>query len=397
MFSRAYTYGPPSFWGGYKFTLCPTNNYTVDNPKMAWLAPHFDAPTVLYIPDNAADSGSEPNVTTAVGWESEDVWVRQIKDDVGVGEAVKGGQQCYVYVRVHNKGPWPSTGSQIVRLYWAKATTGLSFPPPWNGSNPAQGGTVNSPRPIPPIASGQSKALVFTWPITPNPVDYLGDDHFCLLACIATTESPQFEGFSGTDLNVNVLNLNKVAWRNIHILPVAKLKLRMKLGDVVVSNYTAGDMHAQLAFEVLDGSARPINPPGGMLLITPKGTARERLREDDQVGRPFLEDLGYGVFRVLDITRGMSRLELRPGEILSFGLEYAPDREEKGYAVRAVQFSMEGGSRKPIGGQTFVAGEVEGFTTPQRSHRRRSFWPWVTVSLSLLLLTALLSGGRKNR
>lgn len=40
-----WAYGPPAWWGGYQFTLCPTNNYTDDDPKMAWLAPHFDAPT----------------------------------------------------------------------------------------------------------------------------------------------------------------------------------------------------------------------------------------------------------------------------------------------------------------------------------------------------------------
>ena len=144
-------------------------------------------------------------------------------------------------------------------------------------------------------------------------MDYLGDGHFCLLACIATTESPQFEGFSGTDLNANVRNLNKVAWRNIHILTVPQMMpKKMKLGDVVVSNYTARDMHAQLAFEVLDGSARPINPAGDTLLITPKGAAREKLREDYQVFRPFLEDMGHGVFRVLDIRGGISRSSCAP-------------------------------------------------------------------------------------
>ena len=39
-----WAYGPPAWWGGYQFTLCPTNNYTVDDPKMAWLVPHFGAP-----------------------------------------------------------------------------------------------------------------------------------------------------------------------------------------------------------------------------------------------------------------------------------------------------------------------------------------------------------------
>ena len=40
-----WAYGPPSWWGGYHFTLCPTANYTVDDPKMAWLEPHFEGPS----------------------------------------------------------------------------------------------------------------------------------------------------------------------------------------------------------------------------------------------------------------------------------------------------------------------------------------------------------------
>jgi len=39
-----WAYGPPAWWGGYHFTLCPTANYTVDDPKMAWLEPHFEGP-----------------------------------------------------------------------------------------------------------------------------------------------------------------------------------------------------------------------------------------------------------------------------------------------------------------------------------------------------------------
>jgi endoglucanase len=41
-----WAYGPPSWWGGYHFTLCPTSNYTVDDPKMAWLEPRFEGPSV---------------------------------------------------------------------------------------------------------------------------------------------------------------------------------------------------------------------------------------------------------------------------------------------------------------------------------------------------------------
>lgn len=36
-----WAYGPPSWWSGYHFTLDPTSNYTVDDPKMSWLKPYF--------------------------------------------------------------------------------------------------------------------------------------------------------------------------------------------------------------------------------------------------------------------------------------------------------------------------------------------------------------------
>ena len=45
-----WAYGPPSWWGGYRFTLCPKANYTVDDPKMAWLEPHFEGPSAPAAP-----------------------------------------------------------------------------------------------------------------------------------------------------------------------------------------------------------------------------------------------------------------------------------------------------------------------------------------------------------
>jgi hypothetical protein len=346
---------------------------------------------VLYIHDNNADTGSEPNNTTAVGWESPDVWVRQSADGITVGQAILGGQQSFVYVNITNQGLSPSDENEIVRLYWAKAQTGLSWPKPWDGSIPNQGSKVAPPQPIGPIQPGQTKLILFRWPATPNPVDYGNDGHFCLLAFVTTEATPEFTGFQGPDLNQNVLKLNKVAWRNIHIVPVAKIQM----GDVVVANHTERDMLAQVAFEILDDAAKPIDPAGARLLITPQGAALEKLREH-QVDRPFLEGLGHGTFRVLDIATGIPNLHLRPGEVFSFGLEYVPNQEAKGYAVRATQFSLEGVYRKTIGGQTFVAGDVEGFTMRQERRRKGSWWPWVVASGSLLLLIALLDKGRKE-
>lgn len=336
---------------------------------------------ILYMRDNIADTGAEPNATTTVAWESPDVWVRQIADGITVGQPIMGGQPSVVYVRITNEGkaPYPGDGNDVVRLYWAKAQMGLSWPSPWDGSIPKQGKQIIPPQPIGTILPGQNRLIPFNWTDTPNPVDYPDNDgHFCLLAFVTKATSPEFEGFEGPDLNQNVLRFSNVAWRNIHIVPVAK----MKMGDMIVANYTSRDMLVQIAFEILDAAARPIDPAGARLLITAKGAAFEKLHQH-QPDRPFLEGLGQGTFRVLDIATGIPHLRLRPGEVLPFGLEYVPDQEAKGYAVRAIQFSLEDASRKTIGGQTFVAGEVEGFTTRPERRRRGSCWPWVTVCVSL--------------
>ena len=323
----------------------------------------------LIIHDNLADSGVEPNTTTTVAWESPAVWVRQSADGVPVGEPILGGAPSVVYVSVTNKGtgpynPLPGDQTNVIRLYWAKAGAGLSWPAPWNGSIAKQGGIVAPPQTVGTVLPGQSKAIAINWPATPNPVDYPGGDgHFCLLALVTKPSSSDFEGFLGSDLNQNVLKLSTVAWRNIHIVPVAA----KTLGDLVVSNYTDRHMRAHIAFEILDARAKMVKPADVRLSITPRGVALDKLKTAQSFD-PFLKELGHGTFGILNIAKGIPRLDLRPGEILSFGLGFVSEGKADGYILRATQLAQEGPSLKTIGGQTFVVGNVEGFTV-RRGHR----------------------------
>jgi len=228
-------------------------------------------------------------------------------------------------------------------------------------------------------------------------VDYGGDGHFCLLACIAATESPQFEGFSGTNLNTNVLGMKHVAWRNIHIVPVPKAAGgMMMLGDVVMENGKEREVDARLVFELLDAAGRRTDGAAGTLVARPKGAALDRLRVDRAAGR-YLEDLGGGAFRVLDPARGFPPVALRPGERLSFALEYTPAREDAGHAVRAIQRSADGAGEEVTGGQTFVVGQVAGFTARRTARGGCAFWPWLAASAAILALAALLGRGRGKR
>src|SRR5258708_3316302 len=105
----------------------------------------------LYIKDTPADTGIEPNPDAGPMWITEDVWVRTTPDPnyqpYPFPEAAppwipaphenpeyrdrKFGVPNYVYVRVRNRGTGPSSGGERLRLYWAKASTGLSWPTQW--------------------------------------------------------------------------------------------------------------------------------------------------------------------------------------------------------------------------------------------------------------------------
>jgi endoglucanase len=331
----------------------------------------FRAP-FLVLRDNTADPGTGPNTTTATGWESPDIWVRRHPDGVPIEEPIIGGAPATVYVRITNRGTgsYPGgAGTDAVQLFWAKAQAGLSWPAPWNGSNgPLQGGVVAAPQPVAPppttITAGADTVLAFAWPATPDPANYVNDPgHFCLLAVItknptAVTPPPNpFDGFTGPDLNANVLRFSHVAWHNIHVLPAQPHMHR--LGNLVVANHTDGDVRVQVAFEVLDDRAQAAES-AGRITLAPSGVALERIRE---FGDPEnLDEIGEGTFRVVDPATGIVGLYLRPGDGLDFGLELAADEDASGYALRATQYTIDGDERTPIGGQTFIAGKVDGWT-----------------------------------
>lgn len=63
-----WAYGPPTWWGGYQFTLCPKTNYTVDSPFMSWLSSNFvvqPTPTSTVTATATATGTSTPTSPTA--------------------------------------------------------------------------------------------------------------------------------------------------------------------------------------------------------------------------------------------------------------------------------------------------------------------------------------------
>jgi len=120
---------------------------------IALLLPFLSAQDA-FIRDNPGDTGIEPNPSTGPMWTSPDIWVRRNPDPNWVPyphptasptwtpQAHQNpeyresdfAQPNYVYVRVTNRGTSATSGAERLRVYWAKASTGLNWPNHWTGA-----------------------------------------------------------------------------------------------------------------------------------------------------------------------------------------------------------------------------------------------------------------------
>ena len=149
------------------FTVGRMQVFTVNNVKSNRTGPD------LYIKDTPSDTGIEPNPDTGPMWVTEDIWVRNNPDPGYQPYAFpelsppwtplahenpeyrdpKYSTPNYVYVRVRNRGTSASTGTERLKLYWAKASTGLGWPAQWvdylaNNCGPTKlyGAEITKPR-----------------------------------------------------------------------------------------------------------------------------------------------------------------------------------------------------------------------------------------------------------
>ena len=216
-------------------------------------------PADLYVKDDIADFGAEPNpLPSGVFWASPDIWVCNTGFNATCLSHTNplGSNPNTIRINVNNRGGLASSGTEILKVYWAKASTGLGWDNVWLGTaplvcvtEPTGGliGTINIPAGIPP---GGSQILSINW-TPPDPSNYncFGADktHFCLLARILTDlNSPFGMTFPETsDLWLNVKNNNNIAWKNVSITDLNPLGPGIPPPPVIGQNNTtvliAGD------------------------------------------------------------------------------------------------------------------------------------------------------------
>lgn len=315
----------------------------------------------LWMKDVSDDFGAEPDPSTQPMFISDDIWVRRANDGFLNQDHENpvyrppGSPANYVYVRVRNRG-CSGTATGTLRLYWAKASTGLSWPSPWDGSVtvPAlMGGVIDSQSVS--VAAGDDEIVFFPW-MPPNPADYasFGADqaHFCLLARIETSPAaPYGMTFPETsDLNANVRNNNNIVWKNIAIVDEAPGTGRF--ASVVVANFSPEVQQAYLVFQTPKGEKPSIFDWGQVFVELPPGLL-QRVRAN-LIGNADVRQDDDITLQILKSGTRLGPFDLAPNEMHALQIRFVPrHRHPLGVRVLALDLVQESKNRV-VGGFRFV-------------------------------------------
>ena len=319
------------------------------------LIPPYNTAADLFSQDTPYDVGDEPNLVSDCFWISEDIWIRNTNDGTTNQEHQNPiyGQPNYVYIRIRNRS-CSQAGNGNVKMYWAKDSTSLGWPAPWDGS-------VSSPAsmggPIGTMNTGNVPArsvtiLEFPWN-PPNPSDYssLGADktHFCLLSRIETSSTPPYGLITeGPDLVMNVKNNNNIAWKNISILGPISAR-----GRAMAYNYSKEQITSKFVFfvpdkepSVFDFSRVILRLDNSSLIKWEEGGKKKvGLNPDPRI---------KGEFHVAQDGATIENIKLEPSEIFLMDFEFRMTAENKNmnhlFNFDILQF-VKG---KVIGGQRLV-------------------------------------------
>lgn len=184
-----------------------------------------------FIHDTEDDVGHEPNVESGpILWESPDIWIRNYRDirfnvqpprylsehkHQNPEYSAVSANRPYIYAKYCNRGDMPVSGT--VSLYWASASTGLSWPADW--TNGTTGGLIGTST-IANLQPGTSWVVEQQWTNIPNPGSFGGDHHFCLLTRFVpdvSTPDPIIGETAGSVWS-NVYNSNNIGWKNVTVV-----------------------------------------------------------------------------------------------------------------------------------------------------------------------------------
>jgi len=342
------------------------------------LIPPLSTGADLWSQDKPEDIGDEPNTILANMWESDDIWVRKQNDGMINQEhqnpeyRASGFGSNFVYVRIRNRG-CGGAGSGTVKLYWAKASTNLGWPAPFDGSvtSPALMGGLIGTQPTSSVPAGGFIILEFPW-FPPNPADYssFGADksHFCLLSRIETSSTSPF-GMTfpeGSNLYSNVQNNNNIVWKNITVVDEFPGGGRIGWVTVGASPSVRGPLTKLVFTSPKEGEQKSIFDWGAVTIVL--GTELfKKWRESGSVGEGIKAvDATAGQYIiVLGTNAWIGGLKLRSEELYTVSVEVRPhNKEPEGNAVFFLDLTQytygATAGDSVIGGQRFVVKTIAG-------------------------------------
>lgn len=313
----------------------------------------------LFSRDMMDDVGDEPNTTSSHMYRSDDIWVRNSNDGIINQEHQNpvGGSSNFVYVRVRNRGCGTASSSDV-KLYWAKASSGLSWPEPWDGSvtAPALMGNFISQKPTGSVVSSGFVILEYKWN-TPDPADYssFGADkvHFCLLSRIESSSTTPFGmTFSETtNLGENVRNNNNIVWKNV---TVAQRTRGRSFASGLISNYTENSGKYDIVFEVANGEKSLFE--NGDVSVYLSHDLFQSWEEGGKEGE--LVELGDSMeVNLLKSGAMLKNISIKSMKSYVIEVRFVPDHKQMKYERNIFQLEMlqyVDDGNEFIGGQTFT-------------------------------------------
>lgn len=309
----------------------------------------------LTIRDTQLDAGLEPNPDTGPMWVSEDIWVRNL-DDHGLAHQNPEYSQAqldnFVQVRVTNLGSAPASGT--LKVYWAKAATGLGWPTQWMSHAVAGvlwGDQLPDTKSIVALAPGATTIFSFPWKV-PNPADFLvfgaEKGHFCLLARI----EPVGGNPETSDVYGNVRDHRGIAWKNVSIVEGP-----MKEGSVVVRNTSA--VAADIRLELADLPVFPGRPASfleyGTIDVELGTELTERWVAGGRQGQGF-EVLPDGCLRLRSANAWIGGLRMEPEERQPISVDFHFNRTapRADFRFDILQYVSEASGNVLVGGERFL-------------------------------------------
>lgn len=364
----------------------------------------------LWSQDKPDDIGNEPNMISSHMFRSEDIWVRKQNDGFANQEHENpefrwpGFDPNYVYVRIRNRG-CTDASSGTVKLYWAKASTALGWPAPWDGSiqNPLMGDSIGN-QPTGVIAGGDFVILEFPW-YPPNPADYVGigsnKSHFCLLSRIETSATSPF-GMTfpeGPILSTNVRNNNNIVWKNITVVDEEIDDL--KIAWVTVGNILESASFIKFLFNIeLEKKGDKSIFEFGTVTVHLGDKLFKKWQEGDGVGEG-IETVGDSSIKVLKDGAHIRNIRLEPNELHTIKVQFKAFKEknveDQILKLNLIQYQAIDGKDTVMGGQQFVFKPTISREPTEEPQKPPLCWIIVIILVVIIIILLLVLIIRKPK